>query len=131
MVDREDGARSGAGPVVDVLEEGRGSAGSEFGVGERRFLGGLESGGGHSGRGSVESFGSGVAGGWKVTAGELGGLIRALAEDRWRHEELIAGEVQDLSTRISGLSAECERASRDGHQVEESSSRSVERGRRG
>jgi hypothetical protein len=37
MVDREDGARSGAGPVVDVLEESRGSAGSEFGVGERRF----------------------------------------------------------------------------------------------
>lgn len=51
MADRENGARSGVGSVVSALEESGRSEGSEFGVGERRFLGGLEAVGRDSGRG--------------------------------------------------------------------------------
>ncbi len=125
IVDREDRGKCGLGSVVGVLEESRGSEGSDFGIGERRFLGGLEAGGRDSSGRLAESIGVGVAWGWKVTGGQLGGLggqSGVVAGDRWRREELAGREVQDPSEGVGGRSAGDENASRDRQRVGESSS---------
>lgn len=119
IANTEDRGRSGLGSVVDVLEEGRGTAGSDFGIGEKRFLGGWEAGVGDGSRGLVESFGVGVTWGRRATAEERNGDV---AEGRWRLEELTAGEFRDLTARVRDRSAGCESASRDSCRIGESSS---------